>query len=102
MIEAYARSDDQRVKVDFDATKWFEQATDAEIVALARSEWGGDYEADAVAQFFNEVGGKNSTHRLFKYLDIIHDSDDCGFECHIDEEAARAWLRVHRPKLVVE
>ena len=93
-IHAEVHSDDYRHQVDFDALPWFEQATDEEIVALAACGWGGDYEADEVALFFED---KNPAIAVL--LDHCRAADECGFECHVDEADALAWVRKHRPAL---
>jgi len=94
-ISAEAHSDDYQVEVTFDAFDWFEQASDAEIVALAEIGWGGDYESDAVAQFFE----KTSTQELFEYLEDP-ESRPCGFECHVDKKGAMHWISENRPHLL--
>lgn len=106
VIRAEAHSDDHHVQVEFDAVHWFEQASDSEIADLARCDWGGDYPADAVAEFFDRTG-KNSTSRLFRYLEAIADDrskkDVSGFECHVNRADAIQWVKAHRhPALVAE
>jgi hypothetical protein len=100
-IPAEAHSDDYVVEVHFDALPWFEQATDEEIQSLCEIEFGGNYAADAVAESFICI--LEDMSRLFDYLDIIRDlpskKDCCGFECHIDREAAMRWIKENRPKL---
>ena len=54
MICAECHSDDHNVEVAFDATRWFEQATDKQIAELAAVGWGGEYPADAVAEFMTD------------------------------------------------
>jgi hypothetical protein len=102
MIRAEAHSDDHNVEVEFDAVRWFKQASDDEILELAECGWGGEYPADGVAEFFD--GKKNGTSRLFRYLeDIAGDwsKKDCGgFECHVNEEDAIKWLRKNRPAVL--
>src|SRR5205823_1079481 len=51
MIRAEVHSDDHKVKASFDATAFFERATLEEVLGLAEIGWGGNYEADGVAQF---------------------------------------------------
>ena len=102
VIRAEAHSDDHNVEIEFDALRWFKQATDEEIVELAECGWGGHYPADAVAEYFD--GKKNCTSRLFRYLeDIAEDwskKDLMGFECHVNEEDAIKWLRKNRPAVL--
>ena len=102
MIRAEVHSDDRNVEVEFDATEWFEQASDDEIEELANFHYGGDYPADGVAEFFDRKG-KNSTAPVFRYLKIIRNDaskgDCCGFECHVNQEDAETWIKANRPAL---
>ena len=66
MINAEVHSDDRAVDADFDATLWFEQASDDEIMELEYSGWGGDYPADAVAQFFEDANSEVAD--VFKHV----------------------------------
>jgi hypothetical protein len=98
-VDARAHSDDYHVNIKFDAAGWFAQAPDDEIVSLAKVNWGGDYEADAVAEHFEH----STTQRLFDYLStkptMMGSDDPVGFECHVDADQAVAWLHRHRPEL---
>lgn len=100
-IPAEVHSDDYAAEARFDATPWFEQASDQEILDLAGCEWGGDYPADAVARFFEQRD--SGVDRVFTYLSfqppMSYTSDAVGFECHVDALAALDWLRVHRPSV---
>ena len=100
-VKAEAHSDDYNVQVEFDAADWFEQASDQEIVELVNCGWGGDYPADAVAEFLSDADLGLS--KLFDYLHAIANDPskkDCnGFECHIDPDKAAAWLNANRPQL---
>ena len=95
MITAEVHSDDHIYKVTFDAQPWFEQANDKEILALADVEWGGDYESDYVAKFFED-----SNDEITSLFDYCVRSDQFGFECNVDEAAALAWIRLNRPELM--
>ena len=88
-VGAWVNSDDHQVETAFDATKWFLQATGAEIEKLARSGWGQDYESDEIARFCS-----HSDEEVNKVLDIAH-----GFECTVFIDSAMAWLRLARPLL---
>lgn len=98
MIKAECHSDDFRMEASFDATRWFEQASDQEITALAECGWRGDYPADEVARHFED----DATRDVFEYLAVkpkMPNGDPVGFECSVSEEDALAWLRVNRPDL---
>lgn len=100
IISAEAHSDDHVIEVAFDATPWFEQASDDEIIELRRIEFGGNLAADRVAEFFRE---NPKVNRLFNYLALeptmSFTGDTVGFECHIDPAGAEAWIAKHRPHL---
>lgn len=100
-ISAECHSDDRIYEVSFDATPWFEQATDEEIIELAYCGWGGDYAADIVAT--DLPGDNKELAALFSYLAVIasipHKRDEKGFEVHVNETEAMVWLDVHRPHL---
>jgi hypothetical protein len=90
-IAAEVHSDDFKVKKSFNAVEWFEQASTQEILALAKCDWGGDYDADAVAGFFSN----NQTRIVWDYLE--HTGE--GFGCSVDEKDAMNWLRNNRPEI---
>lgn len=99
-VKAEAWSDDGVVKVIFNAALWLNQASDEDILNLARIGWGRDFQADRVAEYFSHVPEMKV---LFDYLACLQRTDkDCGFECHVDQGTAVAWLGEHRPSLVVE
>lgn len=102
MINAEVHSDDRAIEVTFDAEPYLAQASDADILALIDCGWGGDYPADDVARFFEDTN--EEIHGMFHYLETIRGlrshKDVCGFECHVDEKQAMAWVKAHRPHLV--
>jgi len=94
-IPAEVHTDDHIISVDFDAEKWFEQATDDEIIDLIQCGFGGDYPADEVARRSSE---------WFPEIDKVFDhrnpnEDLSGFECSVFESAAIKWLTTNRPDL---
>ena len=92
-IQAEAHSDDQAVRIKFDALAWFRESSAENILALANCGWGGDYPADAVV--LHTQDGEQEK-RLFSYL-TIHPK--MGFECHVNEDNAMAWLADNRPEV---
>ena len=97
-IIAEVHSDDRVFEVDFDATPWFRQASNDEIIALAEIGWGGDSEADEVAEFCE--AGNNEITEMFSYLRRLSGRRNaCGSECHVDEDSAMDWIRTNRPEL---
>jgi len=55
VIKATVHDDEWRYDVKFDALPWFQQASDEDILNLAKVDWGGDYEADGVAEFCEDT-----------------------------------------------
>lgn len=100
-VKAEVHSDDRTHEVKFDAEPYLVQASDKEIEELIECGWGGDYPADEVAEFFQ--GKNNEIEALFEHLHSIRDlrshKDMCGFECHVDEGEAMAWVAANRPHL---
>lgn len=100
-VKAEAHSDDHVFEIKFDATKWFEQASDDQIRELAQFDWGGCYAADEIAQFCKD---RNETLvDMFGYLARIAGTRKaCGFECTIDHASVEELLKKIRPHLVAE
>lgn len=94
-VSASAYSDDRVVKVSFDCTAWFKQATHDQIVRLAEAGWARDYPADEVAEHMADHN--QEVKQLFDYLALVHKAGkDCGFECEVSKAQALAWLKVKR------
>jgi hypothetical protein len=98
VIRAEVHDDDFRTSARFDATPWFEQASDKEIVDLAKIDWGGDLEADEVAEFFEgrDVGTPDTVDDVFKAVNVL----DVGFECSVEPDDAIRWVEKNRPHLM--
>lgn len=98
--EVTADGDDYGPAVEFDATKWFERATDSEIDNLSAEEYYAGDASDSVAEFAadydNEVG------EFFRYLDFRNrhsKGSGGGFSCRVSEKDAEAWIAENRPHL---
>lgn len=101
MIPSYCHTDDRRIEVNFDATPWFSHASDKEITDLAACGFGGDYPADEVAIWMADYNA--DVARMFLYIEAVTTPKHSeGFECHVDERTATAWVKKHRPYLVVD
>lgn len=99
IIGAEVHSDDQQAAVEFEALGWFEQASDDDIKGLMRIGFGGDYEADWVAQWAAEHNPW--VQHVFDYVaECSEFTDQMGFECHVNEHDAYVWLAHYRPNLV--
>ena len=98
-IKATCSSDDRAINIDFDATAWFEQASEDEIMALADCDWGGHYPADKVAYHYRQAATKD----LFDYVETLsayqNGNDQIGFECHVDQDDVMVWLQLNRVSL---
>ena len=94
-VKAKMHSDDYVFECEFDATSWFEQASNDEIVELANCDWGGDLPADRVAQFVED-----SDPDVGACLDYCRRKNGIGFECYVDEESATLWIGKHRPEII--
>lgn len=99
MIRAECHSDDFVVTAKFDAAPWFAQATEDEIVMLARQEWGGDYAADAIVHHLESEAGYESIGAIFTYLShrpTTPSGDTIGFEVNVHAPDALRWLLANR------
>lgn len=94
-IRAEAHTDDHKFEHEFDAISWFEQAGPEEIFALAECGWGGDYPADAVAQYMSRMERPLETMLTYLTATFI----DGGFECHVDAGDAMNYLKDCRPEM---
>ena len=101
-IPALMTLDNQVAESIFDATAWFEQASDEEIRQLFDGGLIGSYPSDAVAEFCAK-----DFPDLATLFDVMHrlrqaGNENLGFECAIDEEAARAWISANRPHFDID
>lgn len=98
MIRAEVHDDEFRTSARFDATAWFEQASDTEILDLAKIDWRGDYAADAVAEFFegHNIGTPDTVDDVFKAVNVL----DTGFEVSVEPDDAIRWVEKNRPHLM--
>ena len=94
-INAEVHSDDFVFDVAFDATSWFKQASNQEILNLAMCNWGGDYVADEVAQYLSETN--KDIENLLDYVT----KKNLGFECHVNKNDALKWLKKNKPNLKI-
>lgn len=95
-ITAQSYSDDRNVDVRYDAFDWFRQASAEDIYALAECGWGGDYPADAIAQFFAEK--LDGVAAIFAHIENVSDTrNSVGHETHVDATEALTWLDANRP-----
>lgn len=97
-IKAWAHSDDHVFEAQFNAAPWFKQATDDDLLALAREGFGYDYKADEIARWESEDNPEVAA--IFIYLEKLAGTRRSqGFECRVDRTDAMAWIAKHRPAL---
>jgi hypothetical protein len=100
-VSAGVRSDDQRAVAQFDATPYFEQADDDDLWELARKGWSGCKQADWVAEYMADLD--KHVRSVFDYLashpTMPGSRETQGFECSVDDDDARAWVKANRPAL---
>lgn len=98
-IPAEVHADDHVFTADFDALPFFQEASDNEIIELVKCGFGGDFPADEVALHMAALD--EGVRDVFKYLE--HDptmgGDKVGFECHVEEGPALAWIKSAKPAL---
>lgn len=90
-IQAEAWPDERPFSVDFDANRYFSQASDEELRRLAAVDFCHDDYSDEVALFMASFDSR--VQRVFDYLEV---ADKGGFECAINEVDAMSWLKAHR------
>ena len=91
MIKAEIHSDDRVFECEFDATLWFEQAGDDEIIKLCEICWHLGTQSDEVGLFFED-----SNPDIAALLNYCRRVDGLGFEVSVDGEDALVWLDEHR------
>ena len=95
VIKAEVHDDDRIFEAEFDATSWFDQAEDDEILELARCGWGNDAPSDWVARFC-----RDTDRHVDEVLSHVGRERNVGFECSVNEEDALRWVAKNRPGLM--
>ena len=101
-VWAEIHTDNRTFEVKFEATRYFEEASDSTLEALIRSGYRGSENSDAVGLW---VADKDTRVKdLFDYLYVLNRNrhratEDVGFEVVVDDRQARQWLKVNRPTL---
>lgn len=93
-VPAYIRTDDLVHEGHFDASPWFDQATADEIEALRAIGWRGDYAADDVGWFMQDLDDD-----VDEVLTAV-DEHSLGFEVIVDPDAAEAWVAAARSPIL--
>lgn len=102
-VTARVASDDGVESIRFDATPWFEVATDDDLLELAARDWRDCPQADAAALYVYDANPKSPPGRVFRYLrkynPMRRDGSIVGFEVRVQAKAATAWVVANRPHL---
>lgn len=104
MIQAACHTADEAMRVEFDATPWFEAADARTILLLARKNWSAPWVADAL----EARPGYEALHELIRYarerleMETREDPSWATFECRVDGAGATAWLDRHRSDIAAE
>lgn len=98
VIRAEVHDDELRTSARFDATAWFEQASDKDILDLARVDWREGEAAYAIPVFFEgyDVGTPDTVDDVFAAVNIL----DTGYEVTVEPEDAIRWVERNRPHLM--
>ena len=102
MIQAICRTDNNALVVEFDATEWFEQAPDSNLIQLIECGFENAFPSDQVAYYYQ--GRNKDITELFTYvIEIFNPSRECmavGFECSVEVDQATEWIKNNRPHLL--
>ena len=94
-------NDDHGPVIPFDATRWFQQASDSDILALRGEEYGCGYESDNVAEYMADHD--KLVAEFFSYLRFRQTygrgSGD-GYTVHVNADEAEAWIAANRPHAI--
>lgn len=97
-IDAEAHDDGHQITAHFDAAAWFAQASDEALWGLYSCGWARDYQADAVAEFYEYRD--DDVKKMFELVRISQNTrNPVGFECCVESDQAMAWLAIHRKPL---
>lgn len=96
MIRAIAAAAGGLAKVKFDASHFFENAIDRQIVALAIEQWSGE-DVGVVARFCSQT---EDFPQLTAVVEASETDEPTTLEVEIYGPDALAWLRQHRPDIV--
>lgn len=100
-IYADITTDDGQLEATFDAERWFNGATEDQLIELARHDFQCSNIADEVAYGLRRP--ENDIDRVLTYCEArtaiaaVHDFDPIGFEVRVDRVDATWWLKENRP-----
>jgi hypothetical protein len=103
-VKATVHSDDREATATFDAAPWFEQATEDDILNLAREEYKYEATSDRVAEFMAARLGE-----VKEVMDYVGErntrlkadgKEEEGFGCAVTEDDVLEWVEANRPYLL--
>lgn len=103
-VAATVHSDDKEVDAKFDASPWFEQATEDNILDLARDQYKHEASSDVIAEFMTDRDPKVKdvmnyvAERNVRLREVGDEAE--GFGCVVDEDQALEWVEKNRPYLL--
>jgi hypothetical protein len=101
MIRASCHTADNRLALEFDATRWFRAADSQSIRHLAEQGWSSVWIADALER----RPGYEGLHRLIEYAatrlreESLEEPTWPTLECVVDSLDAKQWLAENRPEV---
>lgn len=103
-VAATVHSDDKEVDAKFDASPWFEQATEDNILDLARDQYKHEASSDVIAEFMADRDPKVKDVMNYvaeRNVRLREAGDEAeGFGCVVDEDQALEWVEKNRPYLL--
>lgn len=97
------QADDRGAMARFDATPWFEKATEEQVKQIAHEGWGHGYASDRIAYDLNPM--PDAVDKVFFYLEYANKqagkewrANPVGYEVEINPESAAWWLARNRPQ----
>jgi len=97
LIKAECHSDDHASEVEFDAVRWFENASETEILNVAAEDWKFGYATDEIAM--DEAEHNENVTAMFAYIEVRGKVETMGFGCSVDSNDAMRWLKENRPEV---
>jgi hypothetical protein len=97
------QADDRGAMARFDATSWFEKATEEQVKQIAHEGWGHGYASDRIAYELEPM--PDAVDKVFLYIEYANTqarkgwrANPVGYEVEINPESAAWWLARNRPQ----
>lgn len=102
MVTAEFWTDDYVFETSFDATPYFEKASEKELLALMECDFSGDSASDAVAEHAATYTPKLQDAMNYIALHNKGARDSIGFECSVDRKSFLVWMSGRRAALLAK